>query len=95
MNFYKKTIFVFIVVIFTFAVLIKLVEPVVEKQLSNIFADKKLSKKLSKELISSTNDFTPEKREFYKKILVSLYTKWLPLIEESKEEAKNIINNNK
>ena len=92
MNFYKKTIFVFIVVIFTFAVLIKLVEPVVEKQLSNIFADKKLSKKLSKELISSTNDFTPEKREFYKNIIKKLYIKWIPLIEEAKSEAEKDLN---
>jgi hypothetical protein len=92
MNFYKKTIFVFIVVIFTFAVLIKLVEPVVEKQLSNIFADKKLSKKLSKELISSTDDFTPEKREFYKNIIKKLYIKWIPLIEEAKSEAEKDLN---
>tara|TARA_B110000444_G_C18465170_1_gene422104 strand:+ start:240 stop:521 length:282 start_codon:yes stop_codon:yes gene_type:complete len=92
MNFYKKTIFVFIVVIFTFAVLIKLVEPVVEKQLSNIFADKKLSKKLSKELISSTNDFTPEKREFYKNIIKKLYIKWIPLMEEARSEAEKDIN---
>ena len=64
------------------------------RQISSI-SDKKLSEKLKKELQNSVKNFTPEKREFYKKILVSLYTKWLPLIEESKEEAKNIINNNK
>ena len=93
MNFFKKTIFIFLMVIFTFAVLIKLVEPVVEKQLSNIFADKKLSKKLSKELISSTEEFTPEKREFYKNIIKKLYIKWIPLIEEARSEAEKDINN--
>jgi hypothetical protein len=93
MNFYKKTIFIFIIIIFTFAVLIKLVEPVIEKQVSNIFADKKLSKKLSRELISSTKDFTPEKREFYKDVIKILYNKWIPLIEEAKSEAEKDINN--
>jgi|TARA_B110000444_G_scaffold177871_1_gene166518 hypothetical protein len=92
MNFYKKTIFIFIIIIFTFAVLIKLVEPVIEKQVSNIFADKKLSKKLSRELISSTKDFTPEKREFYKDVIKKLYIKWIPLIEEAKSEAEKDIN---
>ena len=33
--------------------------------------------------------FHPEKREFYKKILVSIYSKWLPLIEEAKKESEN------
>ena len=92
MNFYKKNIFIFIIIIFTFAVLIKLVEPVIEKQVSNIFADKKLSKKLSRELISSTKDFTPEKREFYKDVIKKLYIKWIPLIEEAKSEAEKDIN---
>ena len=48
--------------------MIKLVEPVIERQVSNIFADKKLSKKLMREIINSTEDFTPEKRELYKGI---------------------------
>ena len=51
MDFYKKILFVFIVLIFTFAIIIKLVEPVLERQISNIFADKKLSKKLTSELV--------------------------------------------
>ena len=80
MDFFKKAIFIFI-------------EPIIEKQLSQVFADRKMSKKINKELMNLTEDFTPEKREFYKKILVSLYTKWLPLIDESKKEAEIIINN--
>tara|TARA_B100000780_G_C21105555_1_gene446368 strand:+ start:1452 stop:1739 length:288 start_codon:yes stop_codon:yes gene_type:complete len=95
MNFYKKAAFIFILIIFGIIVTVKSLEPIIEKQLSSIFADKKISKKLNKELLSLTEEFTPEKRKFYKKILVSLYTKWLPLIDESKEEAKKIINNNK
>ena len=67
--------------------MIKLVEPVIEKQISNIFADKKLSKKLSRELISSTEEFTPEKKKFYKNIIKKLYLKWVPLIHEAKNEA--------
>lgn len=67
--------------------MIKLVEPVIEKQISNIFADKKLSKKLSRELISSTEEFTPEKKKFYKNIIKKLYLKWVPLINEAKNEA--------
>ena len=41
MDFYKKTIFIFIIIIFTFAVFVKLIEPVIEKQLSGIFSDLK------------------------------------------------------
>ena len=50
-----------------------------------------MSKKINKELLSLTEDFTPEKRDFYKKILVSIYVKWLPLIEEAKLEAEEKI----
>ena len=88
MDFYKKTIFIFIIIIFTFAVFVKLIEPVIEKQLSSIFSDKKFSKKLSRELISSTEEFTPEKRIFYKEIIKKLYLKWVPLIDEAKKEAE-------
>ena len=88
MDFYKKTIFIFIIIIFTFAVFVKLIEPVIEKQLSGIFSDKKFSKKLSRELISSTEEFTPEKRIFYKEIIKKLYLKWVPLIDEAKKEAE-------
>lgn len=95
MNFYKKSAFIFILIVLGIIVAAKSVEPIIEKQLSNIFADKKLSTKLNKELLNLTEDFTPEKREFYKKILVSMYTKWLPLIEESKKEAIDIINKDK
>tara|TARA_A100001015_G_scaffold306738_1_gene401490 strand:+ start:165 stop:452 length:288 start_codon:yes stop_codon:yes gene_type:complete len=95
MNFYKKSAFIFILIVLGIIVAAKSVEPIIEKQLSNIFADKKLSKKLNKELLNLTEDFTPEKREFYKKILISMYTKWLPLIEESKKEAIDIINKDK
>ena len=92
MNFYKKLIFTFFIIIFTFAILIKLVEPVIEKNLSNIFEDKKLSNKLTSELIKSTENFTPEKREFYKNIIKKIYIKWKPLIEESIKEADQEIN---
>ena len=88
MNFYKKTIFIFLIIILTFVFFIKLIEPVIEKQVTNIFADKKLSKKLSRELISSTDEFTPEKRLFYKNIIKKLYLKWVPLIDEAKKEAE-------
>ena len=88
MDFYKKTIFIFVIIIFTFAVFVKLIEPVIEKQISGVFSDKKLSKKLSRELISSTEEFTPEKRIFYKEIIKKLYLKWVPLIDEAKKEAE-------
>ena len=80
MNFYKKAIFIFILIIFGIIVTVKSLEPVIEKQISQVFSDKKMSKKINKELLSLTEDFTPEKRDFYKKILVSIYVKWLPLI---------------
>ena len=92
MDFYKKTIFSVFIIIFTFAVMVKLIEPVFEKQIKNIFADKKLSKKLSEELINSTEPLTLEKKEFYKDIIKKLYIKWTPLIEESLSEAKKEIN---
>ena len=92
MNFYKKTIFLILSIIFCFAVMIKLVEPVIERQLSNIFEDKKLSKKLMRELINSTEEFTPEKRELYKDIIKKIYIKWVPLFNEVLIEAKKEIN---
>ena len=92
MDFYKKATFIVFIIIFMFAVMVKLIEPVFEKQIKNIFADKKLSKKLSEELINSTEALTPEKKEFYKNIIKKLYIKWTPLIEESLTEAKKELN---
>ena len=92
MDFYKKILFIFIVLIFTFAIIIKLVEPVLERQISNIFANKKLSKKLTSELVKSTEEFTPEKKEFYKNIIKKIYIKWKPLIDESIKEADQELN---
>ena len=92
MDFYKKLSFSILAFIFCFAVIIKLVEPVIERQISNIFADKKLSQKLMKELINSTEEFTPEKRDLYKDILKKIYLKWVPLLDEIKSEANQELN---
>tara|TARA_B100001540_G_C15412701_1_gene463990 strand:- start:155 stop:436 length:282 start_codon:yes stop_codon:yes gene_type:complete len=92
MDFYKKLTFSILAFVFCFAVMIKLVEPVIERQLSNIFADKKLSKKIMKELVNSTEDFTPEKRELYKNIIKKIYLKWAPLLDEIREEANQELN---
>ena len=94
MNFYKKTIFIFVLIVFFFAISIKLLEPVLERQIKNYISDKKLSEKLKKELLNSVNDFTPEKKEFYKKIIKKGYLKWKPLIEESIKEANKELDNN-
>lgn len=93
MDFYKKIIFTVLAFIFCFAVMIKLIEPVIERQISGIFADKKLSKKLMKELVSSTDEFTPEKRDLYKDLLKKIYIKWIPLIDEAITEAQKEIDN--
>ena len=69
MNFYKKAIFSFILVVFFFVIAVKLIEPVIDRQIKNSISDKKLSEKLKKELQNSVEDFTPEKREFYKQII--------------------------
>ena len=92
MDFFKKAIFVFILILFFMIVLIKMLEPVFEKQISSVFADRKLSTKLKEELVSSTEEFTPEKRQFYKDIIKKLYIKWKPLINESISEAEKEIN---
>ena len=92
MDFYKKLTFSILAFLFCFAVMIKLVEPVIERQVSNIFADKKLSKKLMREIINSTEDFTPEKRELYKDIVKKIYIKWIPLIDEARSEANKELN---
>ncbi len=92
MDFYKKTLFIVFIIIFTFAVLVKILEPVIEKQVKNIFADKKFSNKMTEELINSTDEFSEEKRDFYKQIIKKLYIKWVPLIEEAKNEAEIEIN---
>ncbi len=93
MDFYKKLTFSILAFIFCFAVMIKLVEPVIERQISNIFADKKLSKKIMKEIINSTEDFTPEKRILYKSIIKKIYIKWIPLLEEVRNEANKELKN--
>ena len=93
MDFYKKLTFSILAFIFCFAVMIKLVEPVIERQISNIFSDKKLSKKIMKEIINSTEDFTPEKRILYKSIIKKIYIKWMPLLEEARNEANRELNN--
>ncbi len=92
MDFYKKLTFSILAFLFCFAVMIKLVEPVIERQVSNIFADKKLSKKLMREIINSTEDFTPEKRELYKDIVKKIYIKWIPLLNEARVEAEEELN---
>lgn len=92
MDFYKKLSFSILAFIFCFAVIIKLVEPVIERQVKNIFADKKLSKKIMREFINSTEEFTPEKRELYKSLLKKIYIKWIPLFNEVTKEAKEELN---
>ena len=94
MDFYKKAIFVFVLFIFFMAVFVKMIEPVIENQISSIFAERKMSNKLKKELQKSTEQFTPEKREFYKDIIKKLYIKWKPLIDESVNEAESEITKN-
>ena len=94
MNFYKKAIFSFILVIFFFVIAVKLIEPVIDRQIKNTISDKKLSEKLKKELQNSVQDFTPEKREFYKQIIKKTYKKWKPLIDEALTEANNELTNN-
>ena len=94
MNFYKKAIFSFILVIFFFVIAVKLIEPVIDRQINNAISDKKLSEKLKKELQNSVEDFTPEKREFYKQIIKKTYKKWKPLIDESLNEAKIELSDN-
>ena len=94
MDFYKKAIFVFILFLFFAAVFVKMIEPVIESQISSIFAERKMSNKLKEELQKSTVQFTPEKREFYKDIIKKLYIKWKPLIDESINEAESEIKKN-
>ena len=59
MDFYKKAAFIFILIVFSIIIIIKSLEPVIEKQLSQIFSDRKISNKVDKELINLTEDFTP------------------------------------
>ena len=92
MDFYKKLTFSILAFIFCFAVMIKLVEPVIERQISNIFADKKLSNKLMEEFIKQTEEFTPEKRNLYKTLIKKIYLKWAPLLEEIRIEAREELN---
>ena len=94
MDFYKKTLFIFVIFIISIIIIIKALEPVAERQIKNIFKEKKLSSKLKKELTRSTEDFTPEKREFYKDIIKKLYIKWKPLLKESIKEAEIELKNN-
>ena len=94
MDFYKKAIFVFVLFLFFMVVFVKMIEPVIENQISSVFAERKMSNKLKKELQKSTEEFTPEKREFYKDIIKKLYIKWKPLVDESINEAESEISKN-
>tara|TARA_B110000014_G_C19748445_1_gene390142 strand:- start:273 stop:560 length:288 start_codon:yes stop_codon:yes gene_type:complete len=94
MDFYKKAIFIFLMFLFFMVVFVKMIEPVIENQISSIFAERKMSNKLKNELQKSTEEFTPEKREFYKNIIKKLYIKWKPLIDESVNEAESEIEKN-
>ena len=94
MDFYKKAIFIFLMFLFFMVVFVKMIEPVIENQISSIFAERKMSNKLKNELQKSTEEFTPEKREFYKNIIKKLYIKWKPLIDESISEAESEITKN-
>ena len=67
-------------------VLVKMLEPIVDKQISGIFADRKLSNKIKKELITNTEEFSEEKRLFYKDIIKKIYIKWRNLL---KKQTKN------
>ena len=89
---YKKFIFKSLIVIFTIAIVIKLIEPVIERQISNIFSEKKISKKIMKELINSTDGSTPEKKEFYIDIIKKIYIKWMPLFSQAQNQAKKEMN---
>ena len=48
MSFYKKAIFSFILVVFFFVIAVKMIEPVIDRQIKNSISDKKLSEKLKK-----------------------------------------------
>ena len=89
---YKKLIFKSLIVIFTIIIIIKLIEPVVERQISKIFSDKKISNKIIKELVNSTEEFTPEKKEFYIDIIKKIYIKWMPLFNEAQNQAHKEMN---
>lgn len=93
MNFYKKTAYIFVLIILFLIITIRLVEPLIDRQINNFIADKKLSEKLKKELKNSVTDFTPEKRVFYKEIIKDGYKKWKPLIDEAIKEANNELGN--
>lgn len=94
MNFYKKAIFSFILLVFFFIIAIKLIEPVIDRQIKNSISDKKISEKLKKELVNSVEEFTPEKKEFYKLIIKKAYKKWKPIINEAIKEADKELNTN-
>ena len=92
MDEFKKLFFKSLIIIFTIAIIIKLIEPVVERQISKIFTEKKISNKIMKELVNSTDEFTPEKKEFYIDIIKKIYIKWMPLFDEAQNQAHNEMN---
>ncbi len=94
MDFYKKALFIFLLFLFLIISMVVMIEPVIDRQMSNIFADKKISNKLKEELIKGTEEFTPEKREFYKTVIKKIYIKWKPLIDESIQEANKELTTN-
>jgi hypothetical protein len=94
MDFYKKALFIFLLFLFLIITMVVMIEPVIDRQLSNVFADKKISTKLKKELLKGTDDFTPEKRDFYKMVVKKIYIKWKPLLDEAIKEANSDLSKN-
>ena len=45
-----------------------------------------------KELVNSTDEFTPEKKEFYIDIIKKIYIKCMPLFDEAQNQAHNEMN---
>lgn len=95
MDFYKKASFIFILFLLFFIILIKNLEPLIDKKLNQLFEDKKFSKKINKNLENSTREFSENERIFYKNIIKKLYIKWIPLLEEAKQEAINDLKSKK
>ena len=73
-------------------VMIKLVEPVIERQVSNIFADKNF-KKTNERTYKFYRRFYTWKRELYKDIIKKIYIKWAILLDEIRDEANKELNN--
>ena len=92
-NFYKKSIFVVILVLLVTSIIAKFSINLIKSEIHNIVNSKKFEVYMSNQLSNKIENFsnkplTKEEYSFYKKNLKKIYIKFKPIFEEIKKETE-------